>query len=89
MAELSAVLPQKPVEHVTYRVPEGSCVHLGGLARYYPLGYPPTRPVSTDREYAATRAGGADGGEAAVPDRLRRQQGLPAPGPPAPVLREP
>mmetsp|Transcript_44794 Transcript_44794/g.105494 ORF Transcript_44794/g.105494 Transcript_44794/m.105494 type:complete len:311 (-) Transcript_44794:169-1101(-) len=33
MDELAAVLPQKRVEHVTYRVPGGSCVHLGGFAR--------------------------------------------------------
>ena len=32
MEELAAVLPQKRVEHVTYRVNPGSCVHLGGLA---------------------------------------------------------
>ena len=32
MQELAAVLPQKRVEHVTYRVNPGSCVHLGGLA---------------------------------------------------------
>jgi ribosome biogenesis GTPase A len=32
MEELAAVLPQKRVEHVTYRLNPGSCVHLGGLA---------------------------------------------------------
>jgi hypothetical protein len=32
MEELAAVLPQKRVEHVTYRINPGSCVHLGGMA---------------------------------------------------------
>lgn len=33
MDELSAVLPQRRIEHVTYRIPEGSCVHLGAMCR--------------------------------------------------------
>jgi len=33
MAELAAVLPHRRVEHVTYRVNPGSCVHLGGAVR--------------------------------------------------------
>ena len=33
MEELAAVLPQKRVEHVTYRVQVGNCVHLGALCR--------------------------------------------------------
>jgi len=41
MSELSAVLPQRRIEHVTYRVPEGSCVHLGGLCRLDNVGGKP------------------------------------------------
>lgn len=41
MKELEAVMPQRRVEHVTYRVPVGSCVHLGGFARLDNVGGEP------------------------------------------------
>ena len=41
MEELDAVLPQRRIEHVTYRVPVGSCVHLGGLCRLDNIGGKP------------------------------------------------
>ncbi|EKX39324.1 hypothetical protein GUITHDRAFT_114525 [Guillardia theta CCMP2712] len=33
MEELAVALPQHKVEHVTYRIPAGTCVHLGAFVR--------------------------------------------------------
>jgi hypothetical protein len=44
LEELAAVLPQKRVEHVTYRINPGSAVHLGGFALIELLDDPQAKP---------------------------------------------